>query len=446
MAKKDLDALLSDSDSDEETPVVIKSSKKQKKEKDSDEESEKVTSKKTQRKVESDSDSEEEAKPKKVAKKSAKKEESSSDEEEKKPKKAEKKKPAKKVESSDDDESSDEEVKPKKVAPKKKSFSEDSDSEEENPKKVAKKEESSSSSEEEEEKPKKGKVKKEESSDSEESSEEVIKKAKEKQSKKQAESEEDEKDNEEPELVKQEKPKEQPKKSYSSGTWNELFIKNLSYNTTDVGLAEYFAKYGDVEETKIVYDKESGRSKGVGFCRFYDAASAVKAMEDAGQMELDGRPISISYSNEKPTRSAKPTNTFKADSNYQGQRFGLFVGNLSFKSNEQGIENFFKDCGKIIDIRIAKTPEGKMKGFAHVDFDSAESVENALKKNGFKLDGRELRLDKSESKPRNGGNKGNFNKGGRGGASADPITKAKKSGAIIATESKAVALSDSDDE
>lgn len=450
MAKKDLDALLSDSDSDEETPVVIKSSKKQKKEKDSDEESEKVTSKKTQRKVESDSDSEEEAKPKKVAKKSAKKEESSSDEEEKKPKKAEKKKTPKKVESSDDDESSDEEVKPKKVAPKKKSFSEDSDSEDEKPKKVSKKvtkkEESSSSSEEEEEKPKKGKVKKEESSDSEESSEEVIKKAKEKQSKKKPESDEDEKDNEEPELVKQEKPKEQPKKSYSSGTWNELFIKNLSYNTTDVGLAEYFSKYGDVEETKIVYDKESGRSKGVGFCRFYDAASAVKAMEDAGQMELDGRPISISYSNEKPTRNAKQTNTFKADSNYQGQRFGLFVGNLSFKSNEQGIENFFKDCGKIIDIRIAKTPEGKMKGFAHVDFDSAESVENALKKNGFKLDGRELRLDKSESKPRNGGNKGNFNKGGRGGASADPITKAKKSGAIIATESKAVALSDSDDE
>lgn len=438
MAKKDLDALLSDSDSDEETPVVKKSNKKQKKEKDSDEESEKeikVTSKKTQRKVESDSDSEEEAKPKKVAKK-----EESSDSEEKKPKKAAKK--VVKKEESSDDESSDEEVKPKKSAPKKKSFSEDSE-EEKKPKKgkKEKKEESSSDEEEEEVKPKKGKVK-EESSDSDESSEEVIKKAKEKQSKKKQESSEDEKD-EEPQLVKQEKPKEQ-KKSYSSGTWNELFIKNLSYNTTDVGLAEYFAKYGDVEETKIVYDKESGRSKGVGFCRFYDAASAVKAMEDAGQMELDGRPISISYSNEKPTRSAKPTNTFKADTNYQGQRFGLFVGNLSFKSNEQGIENFFKDCGKIIDIRIAKTPEGKMKGFAHVDFDSAESVENALKKNGFKLDGRELRLDKSESKPRNGGNKGGFNKARN--TPADPITKAKKSGAIIATESKAVALSDSDDE
>ena len=232
-------------------------------------------------------------------------------------------------------------------------------------------------------------------------------------------------------------------KSYSSGTWPELFIKNLSYNTTDVGLAEFFAKYGDVEETKIVYDKQSGRSKGVGFCRFYDASSAVKAMEDAGKLTLDGRPIAISYSNERPSN----TNTqpkFKADTSYQGERFGLFVGNLSFKSNEQGIKNLFEDCGKIIDIRIAKNEQGKMRGFAHVDFDSSESVDKALKKNGFKLDGRELKLDKSESKPARGNA---ATQGKTRNVKVDDVTKAKKSGAIIAPkENKVIQFDDSDDD
>lgn len=336
------------------------------------------------------------------------------------------------------------------------------------PKKKENKKESSDSSSEEEVKPKKTKVekKKKESSDSESESEDIkqtIQKSKKEQEKKKEKdsSDEEEEEKAEPKLVKKEedkddeeeaeeepkKQKQEPKKSYSSGTWNELFIKNLSYNTTQEGLADFFGKYGDVEETKIVYDKQSGRSKGVGFCRFYEAQSAVKAMEDAGNLTLDGRPISISYSNEKPAPKSQGANSFKPDTNFEGQRYGLFVGNLSFKSNEQGIENFFKDCGKIIDIRIAKDQTGRMRGFAHVDFDSEESVEKALKKNGFKLDGRELKLDKSESKPKAGGNKGrrSFNKGNK--PQVNPLEKAKKTGAIISTQTKSIKIdSDDDDE
>ena len=166
-------------------------------------------------------------------------------------------------------------------------------------------------------------------------------------------------------------------------------------------------------------------------------------MEDAGKLTLDGRPIAISYSNERPSN----TNTqpkFKADTSYQGERFGLFVGNLSFKSNEQGIKNLFEDCGKIIDIRIAKNEQGKMRGFAHVDFDSSESVDKALKKNGFKLDGRELKLDKSESKPARGNA---ATQGKTRNVKVDDVTKAKKSGAIIAPkENKVIQFDDSDDD
>ena len=160
--------------------------------------------------------------------------------------------------------------------------------------------------------------------------------------------------------------------------------------------------------TKIVYDKEKKRSKGVGFCKFKLPSSATKVL-NSGQLELDGRPIAIKYSNEKfEIKNNNNDNQFKKEKNFSGEKFSVFVGNLSFKSNEDGLKNFFDDCGNIIDIRICKNESGKSRGFAHVDFENEESVENAINKTGYKLDGRELRIEKTITKSNNN-NKNNNN-------------------------------------
>ena len=218
---------------------------------------------------------------------------------------------------------------------------------------------------------------------------------------------ESEKEEEEEEELKKEK--EIKKIRYSSGTWPEIFIKNLSYSTTEESLRNYFKKYGEVESTKIVYDKETGRSKGVGFCKFKNPSSAEKVI-NSGQLELDGRPIGITLSNEKPEKKQVQ---FKKTENFTGEKFSVFVGNLSFKSNEDGLKKLFSDCGNILDIRITKNKEGKSKGFAHIDFDSQEGMNNAISKNGFILDGRELRVDKSVSKTFNKDKKSDFNISGK---------------------------------
>lgn len=179
-------------------------------------------------------------------------------------------------------------------------------------------------------------------------------------------------------------------------------------------------------------DKNSNKSKGVGFCKFYSADDAAKAMEDKDNLNLGGRNIGISYSNEK--KDTQQTNTFKKDTNYNGPVYSIFVGNLSFKATEATIEKMFKSCGQVKDVRIAKK-DGKSRGFAHVDFDSEEAVEKAMKLSGTKLDGREVRVDRAQQGPKKtGGNKGGFNKGGfkKG---VDNMTKAMKSGAIISAGS-----------
>ena len=217
-----------------------------------------------------------------------------------------------------------------------------------------------------------------------------------------------------------------------SNVYEELFVRNLSYSTSEQSLAEFFMKYGDVEVAQIVKDKKTQKSRGFGFVKFYEKKAAYLAMKDSENLMLDDRKLQIRYSNDKTKENKSSQNT----QNTQNSNFSIFVGNLSFKSKESDIRNFFSDCGQVLDVRIAKNEEGKMKGFAHVDFDSKEAVEKAIEKNGQSLGGRELRIDASTPKGRgNSQGRGRGKPRGRGrGGNVDPVDKAKKSGAIIQSE------------
>ena len=481
--KKNLDDELSDVSSEEENIVNFA---KKKGDKIKEKPKEKILSKKTkreQKESESDSDSSEDKKNKKFKKE--KKE----------------KKPA--HDSDDDDEEIEEKKEDKKTNKNKKKKEEQSESESDKKEKIDNNEDDNDDSSEDEKMEQKGKKVdnkqenkkkkipngKESSDDEEKSSSSEIEKIKPKQKnnnqkkksnekeksdsdseseqksekEEKREQEEEQKEDNEPKLVKnpnkvkeeeseEEENGQKKTKSYNSGTWPELFVNNLSYKTTDESLKKYFSKYGEVESTKIVYDKETGRPKGVGFCKFCDSSSAAKALADNDKLFLDGRPIAVSYSNDKKGSAKVRKSKFQGNKNYEGEKFSIFIGNLSFKTNEDGIKNLFEDCGNIIDIRIAKRPDGNPRGFAHVDFDSKEGMENALEKTGYRLDGRELRIDKTTNQP--SANKKTFGensyyknkKKNNNENDEDDLNKAKKTGKIINTGSKSQKIENSDDD
>lgn len=97
----------------------------------------------------------------------------------------------------------------------------------------------------------------------------------------------------------------------------------------------------------------------------------------------------------------------------------LFVGNLSFDTEEAAIEQFFEECGQISEVRIVTSYDGRSKGFAYVQFASAEAAKKALGLNGQELDGRPVRLDLSDGARGSGGSgsrgSGRGGRGGRGG-------------------------------
>ncbi|KAL9245006.1 hypothetical protein vseg_018716 [Gypsophila vaccaria] len=71
------------------------------------------------------------------------------------------------------------------------------------------------------------------------------------------------------------------------------FVGGLSWGTDDRSLAEAFTKYGDVTDSKIINDRETGRSRGFGFVTFASEQAMKDAIEGMNGQELDGRQITV---------------------------------------------------------------------------------------------------------------------------------------------------------
>lgn len=84
----------------------------------------------------------------------------------------------------------------------------------------------------------------------------------------------------------------------------KIYVGNLSYGTTDDGLRNLFASYGEVDSVSIITDRDSGRSKGFGFVEMREEADAKNAISALDGYEMDGRRLRVNEANEKPRRDA----------------------------------------------------------------------------------------------------------------------------------------------
>ncbi len=78
-----------------------------------------------------------------------------------------------------------------------------------------------------------------------------------------------------------------------------IFIANLNYKVRSEKLQEIFGEYGDVSSVKIIFDRESKRSKGFGFVEMPNDDDALRAIEDLNGVEIEGREIIVKKANER---------------------------------------------------------------------------------------------------------------------------------------------------
>ncbi len=82
---------------------------------------------------------------------------------------------------------------------------------------------------------------------------------------------------------------------------NKLFVGGLSFNTTDDGLRDGFARFGTITEAKVISDRDTGRSRGFGFVTYDAPASAQAAMAEMNGTDFDGRTIKVNEAQDKRT-------------------------------------------------------------------------------------------------------------------------------------------------
>ncbi|CAK7327318.1 unnamed protein product [Dovyalis caffra] len=88
------------------------------------------------------------------------------------------------------------------------------------------------------------------------------------------------------------KPK--PKEPLYPETEYKLFVGNLSWSVTSESLAQAFQEYGNVVGARVLYDGETGKSRGYGFVCYSTKAEMETALVSLNGVELEGRALRVS--------------------------------------------------------------------------------------------------------------------------------------------------------
>ena len=195
----------------------------------------------------------------------------------------------------------------------------------------------------------------------------------------------------------QEHSQEQQQEIISKEENTQILIKNIPETTTEELLQKNFEKFGKILKIKIEQDME-GKPTGNAILEFETKQEKDLALNSNEEFELEGKKIEIK----------DPMNEGRT----------LFVGNIPYSTTEEEIKDFFSECGKV-NVKYFQN-NGKFKGYAHVTFQDENAIEIALKKNGEKIAGREIKIDRLKSRnflpvPRGGRRGGGYRGRGRGG-------------------------------
>ncbi|XP_052880167.1 uncharacterized protein LOC108467143 isoform X2 [Gossypium arboreum] len=163
-----------------------------------------------------------------------------------------------------------------------------------------------------------------------------------------------------------------------------VFAYQMPLKATERDVYEFFSKAGKVRDVRLIMDRNSRRSKGVGYIEFYDVMSVPMAIALSGQLLL-GQPVMV-----KPSEAEKnlvQSNTSGAGTGGVAGPYGavdrkLYVGNLHFNMTEMQLRQIFEPFGPVELVQLPLDLEtGQCKGFGFVQFaqlEHAKAAQSAL--------------------------------------------------------------------
>ncbi len=78
-----------------------------------------------------------------------------------------------------------------------------------------------------------------------------------------------------------------------------LYVGNLTFNTTSSDLETLFAPHGAVTKAQVITDRDTGRSRGFGFVEMATSEAANAAIDALNGHSIDGRNLTVNVAKER---------------------------------------------------------------------------------------------------------------------------------------------------
>ena len=201
-----------------------------------------------------------------------------------------------------------------------------------------------------------------------------------------------------------------------------IFVKNLSFNTTEQSLLDLFKATTAVRSVHIATKKNSNKaiaaggpktlSMGYGFVELRTGEDVKAVIGRMQGVQLDGHALELKPSsrslNAAAAGSAAATATATATSagaagGADGATRRLIVKNLPFEATTDEVRALFKSFASVTRVRLPKKMDGTHRGYGFIDFTSAEEAREAMTRLGHThLYGRPLVLQWSDEREEGG--------------------------------------------
>ncbi|KIP11502.1 hypothetical protein PHLGIDRAFT_83628 [Phlebiopsis gigantea 11061_1 CR5-6] len=202
-----------------------------------------------------------------------------------------------------------------------------------------------------------------------------------------------------------------------------VFVGDLSPEVNDEVLGKAFSAFGSLSDARVMWDMNSGKSRGYGFLAFRDKTDAEQAIATMNGEWLGSRAIRVNWANQKTQGAPPPTTRIggvesaPAPINFQGGPLSyesvvqqtpaynstVYVGNLVPYCTQADLIPLFQSIGYLSEIRMQAD-----RGFAFVKLDTHEHAAMAIVQlQGQMVHGRPIKCswgkDRADGGPLTGG-------------------------------------------
>jgi len=169
----------------------------------------------------------------------------------------------------------------------------------------------------------------------------------------------------------------------------KLFIGGLNYTTKEDDMQKYFERYGPLEDCVVMKFPDSGRSRGFGFIVFEKGEMVDNCQSDRPHI-LDNKTI-------ETKRATPKTDSHQIEAKASVTK--MFVGNLGEDTENEEVEEYFQQFGKVESVEQMKWNDTqKKRGFGFVQFNDTDTVDKICLLGGHSINGRKVDVKKALSK------------------------------------------------